>query len=86
MLVVAFVGYLLALHVAGYRSIADGSTDTVITGRYLIPFVVLLGAMVAVAISWVPRRVTPVVASALLFATLALHFAAFGALVVRFHG
>ena len=85
-LLIAFVGYLLALHVAGYRSIASGSTDTVITGRYLIPFVVLLGAMVAAGISWLPRRAIPVAASALVFATLALHYASFGALVVRFHG
>ena len=84
-LLITFVGYLLAMHVAGYRSIASGSTDTVLTGRYLIPFVVLLGGMVAVGVSWLPRRALPVVASVLVFGALALHYASFGALMVRFH-
>ena len=85
-LLLALGGYLLALHVGAYRSLSAGSTDPVLTGRYLIPFVGLLGVAVAVAVSWLPRRAVPVVASAVLFASLALHFAALGALLVRFHG
>ncbi len=85
-LVVAFVTYLVVLHVAGYRSIIGGAGDPVVTGRYLIPFLVLLGAAVAVGVSWLPRRVLPVVASVLVFASFALHLAMLGAVMVRFHG
>ena len=82
----AFLGYLLVLHVGAYRSLSAGSTDPVLTGRYFIPFVALLGAAVVVAVSWLPRRIVPVVSAIVLFSSLALHFGALGALIVRFHG
>jgi hypothetical protein len=85
-LLASLVGYLIVLHVQSYRSIMSGSTDLVITGRYLIPFVILLGAMVAVTISWLPRRFAPVATAIVVFASLALHLSSFGATVVRFHG
>ena len=84
-LLLAFAGYLAALHVGGYRSLSGGSTDPVLTGRYLIVLLPLVGAAVAVTASWLPRRATPVAGAVAVFGSLALHFAALGALMVRFH-
>ena len=54
-LTVAVVGYLLLLHAAGFRSLLS-TTDPVITGRYLLPLVPLYGVGIALAVSWLPRR------------------------------
>lgn len=84
-LALALFSYVLAMHVGAWRNLDVGSTDPVLTGRYLTPFVVLLGAAVAVGVSWLPRRAGPAVAAAFVSAGFALHLAALGALVVRFH-
>lgn len=84
-LALALFSYILAMHVGAWRNLDAGATDPVLTGRYLTPFVVLLGAAVAVGISWLPRRVGPAVAAGFVTAGFALHLAALGALVTRFH-
>jgi hypothetical protein len=84
-LLLAFAGYLLVLHATGFRSITSPAKDPVITGRYLTPFVVLLGAMVAVSVSWLPRRALAVAAAALVFLFLSLQLASLGAEIVRLH-
>jgi hypothetical protein len=55
-LTVAVVGYFLLLHAAGFRSLLS-TNDPVITGRYLLPLVPLYGVGIALAVSWLPRRV-----------------------------
>jgi hypothetical protein len=49
--------YMLGMHVAAYRSLASGSLDPVITGRYLLPLISLYGLALALAVGWLPRRV-----------------------------
>jgi hypothetical protein len=84
-LLLAVVSYLLASHVGAWRTLTDGSSDPVMTGRYLLPFVALLGAGVAALVSWLPVPVRAPAAAAAVFGALALQLSALGALVHRFH-
>jgi hypothetical protein len=82
----AFVAYLLAAHIGAWRNLVDTSDDPVMTGRYLLPFMVLFGVGVAVLCAQLPRRFGPPAAAAVLVAAFGLHLAALGALLERFHG
>ena len=53
------IGYLALLHAVAFRSLLT-SSDPVITGRYLLPLVVLYGLAIALAVAWLPRRWAPV--------------------------
>jgi hypothetical protein len=85
-LVIAVVSYVGVLHVAAWRSLRVDVSDPVLTGRYLLVFLPLLGAAVATLISWVPRRAGPALAGGLLSGAFALQLAALGAMIVRMHG
>ena len=84
-LALALVSYVFAMHIGAWRNLDAGATDPVLTGRYLLPFVILLGAAVAVGLSWLPRRIGPAAGAVFVSAAFALQLAALGALVTRFH-
>lgn len=84
-LALSFFSYLLAVHVSAWRLLAEGATDPILTGRYFLPFVVLIGLAVAVIASWLPRRLGPPAAALVLSCAFALQLASLGALLVRYY-
>jgi hypothetical protein len=77
--------YMLGMHVAAYRSLASGSLDPVITGRYLLPLISLYGLAVALAVGWLPRRAGAVAGAVALAGLCVLQMGAMGILVERFY-
>jgi hypothetical protein len=82
--VAAVVGYLALLHAVAFRSLL-AAPDPVITGRYLLPLVSLYGLAVALAVSWLPRRLAPAAGGAVVSALVLLQIGAFGVLLERFY-
>jgi Dolichyl-phosphate-mannose-protein mannosyltransferase len=80
--VVALVGFL---HVASYVSLLQDPTDPVITGRYLLPGVVVLGMAVAFVAGSLPRRLGACVGALVLSGGVVLQLASLGATVLRFY-
>ncbi len=78
--------YFAVNHVIAYRALQTNPLDPVLTGRYLLPLIVLLGLAVATVVRALPRSAGAVAASAALSLALLLQFAALGAVVVRFYG
>jgi hypothetical protein len=83
--VAAFVAYLLQLHMAAFRNLVTGGNDPVLTGRYLVPFVAVYGAVIALAVSWVPRRAAAVAAGAITGVLLLIALGSLGVLTERFY-
>jgi hypothetical protein len=83
--VVGAIAYLLDMHVAAYRSLASGAGDPVATGRYLLPLIAIYGLGIALAISWLPRRVAAVAGGIVLGGLMLLQLGAMGILVERFY-
>jgi hypothetical protein len=83
-LVTALITLLLALHLAAYRSLADGS-GAVITGRYVLPLVALFGAAVGVVINALPRPVALPATAVVVGAGVAMQFVAVGLVLERFY-
>jgi hypothetical protein len=77
--------YLVDAHIAAYRSLASGSTDPVITGRYLLPLMTIYGLGIALAVSWLPRRIAGVAGGVVLGGLMLLQLAAMGIVVERFY-
>jgi hypothetical protein len=84
-LVVAAAAYVLDMHVAAYRSLAAGTSDPVITGRYLLPLLSLYGVGLALAVSWLPRRLAAGVGGVLLAGLCLWQIGSLGILVERFY-
>lgn len=85
-LVASFVLPMLAIHAAAFRSLAFvDSTDPVITGRYLLPFLPLFGVAVALGVRALPRRVGAALGGAVLGSMALLQIAALGLVVERFY-
>jgi hypothetical protein len=84
-LVVAAVACLLDVHVAAFRSLAAHSRDPVATGRYLLPLIAIYGLGVALAVSWLPRRIAGVAGGVVLGGLLLLQLSAMGIIVERFY-
>lgn len=82
---VAGAAYLLDMHVAGFRSLHAGSSDPVLTGRYLLPFMPVYGITLAVALMWLPRRAAPVAAGALVAGLCLLSIGALGFGLARYY-
>jgi hypothetical protein len=86
---VALLGIVLSmiglLHLASYRSLADG-TGTLITGRYLLPLVVVFGLAVAFVISSLRPRAGAVAGAIALSGLLALNLAGLMLTFTRFYG
>jgi hypothetical protein len=83
--VVGAVAYLLDMHVAAYRSLAAGAGDPVVTGRYLLPLITIYGLGIALAVSWLPRRLAGVAGGVVLGGLAVLQLSAIGILVERFY-
>jgi hypothetical protein len=83
--VVGGLAYILDLHVAAYRSLAAGTGDPVMTGRYLLPLITIYGLGIALAVSWLPRRVAGVAGGIVLGGLALLQLSAMGILLERFY-
>jgi hypothetical protein len=84
-LAVAVVAYLGLLHVVAWRTLQVDPSDPVLTGRYLLPFLPLLGVAVAFLVAQLPARVRAPAAGLVLSAALALQLASLGAILLRMH-
>jgi 4-amino-4-deoxy-L-arabinose transferase-like glycosyltransferase len=80
----AVVGYLALLHAVAYRSLLV-SADPVITGRYMLPLVVIYGLAIALAVSWLPRRWGVAAGGVALAAVVLLQLAALAVTFERFY-
>jgi hypothetical protein len=83
--VVGALAYLLNLHVAGFRSLAAGDGDPVLTGRYLLPLITIYALGVALTVSWLPRRVAGIAGGVILGGLVLLQLSAMGILFARFY-
>jgi hypothetical protein len=83
--VVGAVAYLLDMHVAAYRSLAAGDGDPVVTGRYLLPLITIYGLGVALAVSWLPRRLAGLAGGVVLGGLALLQLSAMGIVFERFY-
>jgi hypothetical protein len=82
---VAGAAYLFFMHLAAFRSLVEGTGDPVLTGRYLLPFMPVYGMAIALAVGWMPRRVAPVVAGAVVGGLCLLSIGAFGFALARYY-
>jgi hypothetical protein len=82
---VAAVAYLLLMHAAAFRSLITGGGDPVLTGRYMLPFIPVYGMAIALAVSWLPRRVAPVAAGAVVGGLCLLSVGALGVTFARYY-
>lgn len=73
------------LHLASYRSLV-GSSDPLITGRYLLPLATVFGLTVAFVISSLPRRASVVLGTLAVTALLALNLSGLLLTFTRFYG
>jgi 4-amino-4-deoxy-L-arabinose transferase-like glycosyltransferase len=72
------------LHLASYRSLV-GTADPLITGRYLLPLVVVFGLTVAFVLGSLPGRVSAVCGTIVLSGLLALNLAGLMLTFTRFY-
>lgn len=84
-LVVTVIATLGLLHIVGFRSLAFGSGDPIIAGRYLLVFSALYGTAVALAVAWLPRRAGVAAGGALMAVLLLVQLGAFGLTLERFY-
>jgi 4-amino-4-deoxy-L-arabinose transferase-like glycosyltransferase len=82
---VTLVALMLTLHAVSYRSLASGSTDPIIVGRYVLPVVALLGLAVAFVASSLPRRLGACLAGWVLGAGVLLQIAGLAITAARFY-
>ncbi len=72
------------LHVASYRALVNGSTDPLVTGRYLLPITGVLAVAAGALVAAAGRR-GPYLAAAVLVGLLALSLAGLGLGMERFY-
>jgi hypothetical protein len=82
---VFFAGLMALLHLVSYMNLR-GSTDPVLTGRYLLPAVALYGCAIAWVASSLPRRLGVAFAGVLLGGALLLAVGGIGLSLDRFYG
>jgi hypothetical protein len=82
--VVFFLGLMSLLHVVSYMNLR-GSTDPVLTGRYLLPAVALYGCAIAWVASSLPRRLGVAFAGLVLGGALLLALGGVGLSLDRFY-
>jgi hypothetical protein len=82
--VVFFGGLMALLHLVSYSTLL-GTTDPVITGRYLLPAVALYGAAAAWVCASLPRRVGLPLAGVLLGISVLVAVGGVGLSVERFY-
>jgi 4-amino-4-deoxy-L-arabinose transferase-like glycosyltransferase len=83
--VVFFLGLMGLLHVVSYNNLR-GSTDPVLTGRYLLPAVALYGVAIAWVCGSLPRRLQGVAAGLLIGGSTLLALAGIGLSLEHFYG
>jgi 4-amino-4-deoxy-L-arabinose transferase-like glycosyltransferase len=79
------IGMLGLLHAASYRALIN-SGDPLITGRYLLPLIVVFGATVAFVVDSARRRVSVVLGGLVIGGLLALNVAGLMLTLTRFYG
>lgn len=78
--------YVVLMHARAYQAMQADPLDPVLTGRYLLPLMVLMGLAVATVVRAFPRATGTVAASAALSLAALIQFAALGVVVIRFYG
>lgn len=81
----AALAELLSLHLVAYRSLIGFQGDPILTGRYLLPLLGLMGVAVALLVSVLPRRLGALASGAIIAGLLAVQFVAAGMLLERFY-
>jgi 4-amino-4-deoxy-L-arabinose transferase-like glycosyltransferase len=76
---------LLSLHLVAYRSMVSSPGDPVITGRYLLPLIGLLGVAVAIVGKVLPRPARAAFTGLALAAGVAIQIVSLGLLLERFY-
>ena len=84
-LAAAAVCLLGFLHLASYRALVNGGSDPLITGRYLLPLIPIVGTGAAAAFAGLPRRLEPVAAGLLLGSMSFLSMAGLALTLERFY-
>ncbi len=84
-LVVLGGAMLALLHLASYRSLANGTGNPLIVGRYLVPVTPLLGAGVGGVVALLPRRAAVPLAVVVVVALIALSVGGLGLTLERFY-
>ena len=80
------VGLIAFLLYSSYQALlADGGSDPLIVGRYLLPMVCLFGVAIAFTVGSLPRRAGAVVASVVLSSGVLLVLAGLGMTAARFY-
>lgn len=79
-----FAGLMALLHIVSYLNLR-GSSDPVLTGRYLLPAVALYGTAIAWVVSSLPRRLGVAAGGVLLGVTLLLAIGGIGLSLDRFY-
>ncbi|HEX4719760.1 MAG TPA: DUF2142 domain-containing protein [Thermoleophilaceae bacterium] len=85
LLAVTAVSQLLLLHIVSYRSLAGGTGDPLIVGRYLLPLLAIYGVAGAFVSLAAGRRFGPFVASGLIAISLALQLGGLTLTMTRFY-
>jgi hypothetical protein len=85
-LVVALGSLLLGLHLIAYRAMVGNPNDPIITGRYLLPLVALLGVAVALVGDVLPRSLRSAYSGVVVAGAVALQLMGLGLLLGRFYG
>jgi hypothetical protein len=76
---------LASLHLVAYRAMLSSPGDPIITGRYLLPLIGLLGLAVAIVGSVLPRMARAAYAGVVLAAGVAIQVVSLGLLLERFY-
>jgi hypothetical protein len=84
-LLAAAAGVLLQVHLQAFRDLLVDHSDPVITGRYLLPLLPILGIVIAAVLRALPRRAFAAAGGATFAACVLLQLAAFGATLIRFY-
>jgi hypothetical protein len=84
-LIAGALASLLLLHVVAYHQLLGNPGDPVITGRYLLPLLALYGVGMALAVSWLPRVLSAVLAGAVVAGLAVLQLSSLGLILERFY-
>jgi 4-amino-4-deoxy-L-arabinose transferase-like glycosyltransferase len=85
LLAVIAASQLLLLHIVSYRSLAGGTGDPLIVGRYLIPLCAIYGVAGAFVALAAGRRIGPFIASGLIAVSVALQLGGLALTMTRFY-
>jgi hypothetical protein len=84
-LAAAAASAILLVHLQAYRGLLDDPGDPVITGRYLLPLLPVLGVGVAATLQALPSRAFAMTGGGVVAAAVLLQLAALGAMLTRFY-